>query len=140
MTAARPPSELGQSLVEFSLGITVFLAILIGTLDLGRAVYQQNAVSQAAREIARVTSVHPGDTLGASSETAATVAAQRRIVPGLSVTGYSCVDIAGSAVSGSCEPGSWVRVTVVSRFDAALPLLAALGPINLSSASSAEIE
>lgn len=135
-----PRRDAGQSLVEFALGITVFLAILIGTLDLGRAVYQQNAVSQAAREIARVTSVHPGATLGASTETAAAVSAQRRLVPGLTVSGFTCVDIAGAAVSGSCQPGSWVRVTVVSRFDAALPLLAALGPINLRSASSAEIE
>lgn len=130
----------GQSLVEFSLGITIFLALLIGTIDMGRAVYQYNAVGQAAREIARVTSVHPGATLGGSPETAGVVATQARLVPALTVNSYGCVDLAGTAVTGDCQPGNWVRVTVTSRFDAALPLLAALGSIDLTSTSSAEIE
>jgi Flp pilus assembly protein TadG len=130
----------GQTLVEFALGITMFLALLIGVIDMGRAVYQLNAVSQAAREIARVTSVHPGATLGGSAETAAVIAAQRRMVPGLSVGSYACVDLAGAAVAGSCLPGNWVRVTVTSEFNATLPILAALGTIDLTSSSSAEIE
>jgi hypothetical protein len=127
-------------MVEFSLGFVLFLGMVIGLIDLGRVVYQQSAASQAAREIARVTSVHPGSTLGSSSETAGTVAAQRALVPGLSVNSYVCVDITGAAVSGRCLPPNWVRVSVTSRFDPALPLLVPLGSINLTSASSAEIE
>lgn len=130
----------GQSLVEFSLAITLFLALLIGTIDMGRAVYQLNAVSQAAREISRVTSVHPGSPLGASVETASVVGTQRELVPGMTVAGYACVDITGTAVTGACTPGNWVRVTVTSEFTAALPLLAAIGTIDLTSSSSAEIE
>ena len=67
--------EGGQSLVEFSLAITIFLVLVMGTVDLGRAVYQFNGVSQAARELARVASVHPGGTLGSSSESSSTLAA-----------------------------------------------------------------
>ena len=49
----------GQALVEFSLAIIVFLVILMGVFDLGRGIFVYNGVSQAAREIARATAVHP---------------------------------------------------------------------------------
>ena len=52
--------ERGQGLVEFSLAVTVFLALIMGVVDLGRVVYQYNGGAEAARELARVTSVHPG--------------------------------------------------------------------------------
>ncbi len=131
----------GQTLVEFSLGIVIFLMLLIGTIDLGRGVFTYNGVSQAAREIARATSIHPGSGgLGASAETQDVVAVQRSLVPGLSVSSYTCVDIAGSTIATTCNPGHWVRVTVTSTFRPALPLLALFGPMTFTSASSAEIQ
>lgn len=136
----RTRNDAGQTLAEFAIGIVVFMMLLLGIVDFGRAVYQLSAVSQAAREIARTTSVHPGSPLGGSAETASTIAVQRRLVPGLTVSGYACVDIGGTAISGACKPGNWVRVTVVSRFDPAMPLLTMVGPIDLASSGSAEIE
>ncbi len=130
----------GQTLVEFALALPMFVLLVLGTIDLGRGVYQMNAAAQAAREIVRTTSVYPGSTLGTSAETAAVLATQRGLVPGLRVDGYLCVDIAGAAVSGPCRPGNWVRVRVTSRFDPVLPLLMAFAPIQLTSSSSAEIE
>ena len=131
----------GQTLVEFAIAITVFLFILIGTIDLGRGVYMFNGVSQAAREVARVTSVHPGGGgLGTSAETAAVVSTQGSLVPGLTVDSYDCLDIAGTTVGGTCQPGHWVRVNVSATFRATLPLLALLGPIDLESSASAEIQ
>jgi len=50
----------GQGLVEFALVLPVFLAILIGMVDLGRAVWANNSVANAAREAARYASVHGG--------------------------------------------------------------------------------
>jgi hypothetical protein len=136
----RPKSDAGQTVAEFAIGIVVFLLILLGIVDAGRAVYQLSGVSQAAREIARTTSVHPGAPLGGSAQTADTVAVQRRLVPGLSVSSYACVDIGGTSVAGPCKPGNWVRVTVTSRFEPSMPLLTLLGPIDLASSGSAEIE
>ena len=131
----------GQGLVEFALGITIFLTILIGLVDLARAAFLFNGVSDAAREIARVTSVHPGTTtLGSSSETTSAVSNERGLVPGLSVTSYACIDLAGAAVSGSCQPGDWVKVSVRTSFQPILPLLAPFGPITFSTASSAKIQ
>ncbi len=133
----------GQSLVEFALGITIFMTLLIGLVDLARAAFLFNGVSDAAREVARVTSVHPGTTtLGSSSETTAAVSAERALVPGLVVTSYACIDIAGDAVTGttSCQPGNWVKVSVRTSFQPILPVLAAFGPITFTTSSSAKIQ
>ena len=139
--SSRRYGEAGQNLVEFALGITVFLTLLIGLVDLARAAFLFNGVSEAAREIARVTSVHPGSTsLGSSTETANAVAAERALVPGLSVTSYTCLDLDGSTVTGTCQPGDWVKVSVQTSFEPILPLLTAFGPISFSTASSAKIQ
>lgn len=46
--------------MEFALVIPIFLVILIGMVDMGRAVWANNAVANAAREAARFASVHGG--------------------------------------------------------------------------------
>ena len=54
----RPPApaglQSGQALVEFALVIPVFLLALVGIFDVGRMVYTNSALSQAAREGARL--------------------------------------------------------------------------------------
>ena len=50
----------GQSLVEFALVLPVFLLILFGLLDVGRFVYLNSTLSQAAREGARLGAVEAG--------------------------------------------------------------------------------
>jgi hypothetical protein len=131
----------GQALVEFSLGITVFLMLFIGVIDLARGVFMFNGVSQAAREIARETSVHPGTgAIGTSAESTAMYVTQRGLVPGLEEPVYACFDIAGVAKSGACQPGDWVQVTSTTTFQPVLPVLTMLGTLNLSSSSTAEIQ
>jgi Flp pilus assembly protein TadG len=139
--SSRRRGETGQNLVEFALGITIFLTLLIGLVDLARAAFLFNGVSEAAREIARVTSVHPGTLgLGTSTETTNAVDAERALVPGLSVTSYTCLDLDGSTVTGTCQPGDWVKVSVQTSFQPILPLLSAFGPISFTTASSAKIQ
>ena len=132
--------ECGQGLVEFSIAITVFLLLVMGTVDLGRAVYQYNGVAQAARELARVASVHPGGTLGSSSESSSTLVAQRALVPGLGTPAYACIDITGTAVTGACTGGDWVRVTLTSTFTPATPVATLLGVITFTGSASIRIE
>ncbi|MBI3748597.1 MAG: pilus assembly protein [Chloroflexi bacterium] len=48
---------MGQSLVEFALVFPLFLLLLFGLLDVGRLVYMNSVISQAAREGARLASV-----------------------------------------------------------------------------------
>lgn len=46
--------ERGQALVEFALILPLFLLILFGLFDVGRAIYAFNTINQAAREAARL--------------------------------------------------------------------------------------
>jgi hypothetical protein len=140
VTADRGRQQ-GQALVEFSIGVLVFLMLFVGLIDLGRAVFMFNGVSQAAREIARETSVHPGTgPLGDSTESLAMVDVQQAIVPGLEDPVYECVDIAGALQLDDCRAGDWVRVTTATEFQPVLPVLTMLGPLTLTSSSSAEIQ
>ncbi len=139
MARLRRTSDRGQSTVEFALSVIVFVTMLCGVFDLGRGVYENNALSEAARELARTTSVHPGSPLGSSAETGQTLATQRGLVMGMGTPTYSCVDIDGSAVAGTCRPGDWVRVTVSASYSPATPLLGIAGPFTFTATSSVQI-
>jgi hypothetical protein len=132
--------ERGQALVETAFALPIFLMLLLGIFDLGRGVYTWNGLSQAAREISRATSVHPGITLGASSETQTVVNTQRALVPGLvNPPTYLCVDAAGVDLAHSpCVSGEYVRVTVSAVYRP-VSLLGIAGPITMSSTSTVKI-
>lgn len=138
----------GQALIEFALVLIPFLLILMGILDLGRGIYAYNGVAQAARELARVTSVHPCDTtktmctLGTSPETAAVRGTQDNLVPGLAsgTVTYTCTSLADATLSSvDCASGSFVKVTVSVPFQAITPLLSMVSPATLSSTSHIEV-
>jgi Flp pilus assembly protein TadG len=50
----RHGSSRGQTLVEFALIVPIFVLLLVGLADLGRAVYAFNTISNASREGVRV--------------------------------------------------------------------------------------
>jgi hypothetical protein len=52
--AADGRRERGQTLVEFALALPLFVLIIFGVLDVGRFVYANSVLSQAAREGARL--------------------------------------------------------------------------------------
>lgn len=140
----RDGSARGQALVEFSLTVLIFVLLVMGILDLGRGIYMYNGVSQAAREIARVTSVHPGTGLGTGSWTPSAEAqdvidAQSSINWGLTVEDPTCTEIDG-APAASCLPGTWVKVTVTATYSPVTPMLIPLvGELPLTSTSSVQI-
>jgi Flp pilus assembly protein TadG len=129
----------GQALVEFSLAIGAFIVLIIGLVDLGRATYVHNGLSEAAREIARRTIVYPGVVLGTSAESQATVATQQGMVPGMAAPTYSCVDVTGAATGHvPCARGDYVRVSVSAVYSPSV-LLGLGGPFTLSSSASMQI-
>jgi len=131
----RTRDQHGQALVEFSLAFVVLAVLLMAVFDFGRGIYTYNGVSQAAREIARATGVHPGLVLGQSQQSLATTATQRGLVPGMQDPVFECVDIAGTATGHQpCESGDWVRVTISAPY-APVSLLGIGGSFNLSSSS-----
>lgn len=51
-------SERGATLVEFSIAATVFLVVVFGVIEFGRALWTHNALSDAARRGARYATLH----------------------------------------------------------------------------------
>lgn len=145
---SRTEGQHGQSLVEFSLTIIIFLVILMGVVDFGTAVYKFNGVSQAAREIARVTSVHPCAVPaaltcapGSSPETLAVVATQKGLVPALTNPVITCIDQTGAAVAPNpCDFSTdSVQVTITAPYRPVTPLLGLTGTWTMKGSSSAQI-
>src|SRR3990172_3740448 len=59
-TSASPKvNERGQSLVEFTLMMSIIMILMLGLLDLGRAFFTFLAMQDAAGEGASFASVHP---------------------------------------------------------------------------------
>jgi hypothetical protein len=141
---SRQAGQGGQALVEFAIAITVFLMLLLGVVDLGRAIYQYNGVSQAAREIARTTSVHPGTdftkTSGQSLQTLSVIGVQQNMVPSLGSPVLSCVDVAGTDIGTGCVPGDFIKVAISAPFTPVTPILGLLGTWNLSSTTTAKLQ
>jgi hypothetical protein len=139
----------GQGLVEFALTIIIFLVILMGVVDFGQAIYKFNGVSQAAREIARVTSVHPCATPGAltcapggSAETAAVIATQKGLIPGLGDPTITCIDETGALVAPNpCDFSQHsIRVEITAPYRPVTPLLGLTGTWTMKGSSSAQIQ
>ena len=137
----------GQALVEFALVLPVFLMLLMGVFDLGRGIYMYNGVAEAAREIARVTSVYPCQgtpcTLGNSTQTAAVIQTQKTLIPSLGNPTFSCVDIDGGPVDKptvSCLAGEQVKVVIVAPYSPVTPVLGLIGIWNMQSTSSVSIQ
>jgi hypothetical protein len=111
-----------------------------------------NGVSEAAREIARATAVHPCDTssctLGNSPETLAVIATQKGLIPGLgsassSVT-FACTTVSDVVVTGNptCSGDRdvlYVRVTVAVPFSVLTPLLSMVAPSTLQSTAHVQV-
>jgi Flp pilus assembly protein TadG len=51
-------NERGATLVEFAIGVTVFLTAMFAVVEFGRALYTHNALADAARRGARYATVH----------------------------------------------------------------------------------
>lgn len=135
----------GQGLVEFAVAVIPFLMLLMAIVDLGRGIYMMNGTSEAARDIARVVSVHQwpsgGNDLGSSTEAAAVIATQRRLIPGLALnpsTDIQCVDALDQVLADSaCQTGeeNYIRVHLSATFTPVTPLVSAFGSHTFDSTS-----
>jgi Flp pilus assembly protein TadG len=139
----------GQGLVEFSLALIPFLMLVMGIADLGRGIYMSNGATDAAREIARATAVHPCNTssctLGNSAETLDAIATQKRLIPNLaagSIT-IACASISDATITSTstnpCKSGNFIRVTVSIPYAALTPLLSMVAPTTLVSTAHIEV-
>ena len=140
-TLIRGNEGRGQALVEFAISVTVFLMLLMGIFDFGRAIYMNNGLSQAAREVARTASVHQGES-DWSDAAKATIATQKGLVPGLTFPLWKCVgsgDVDDNAgTTEECDEDSYIVVTARASYTP-VSLLGFLGTINLEAKSRVQI-
>ncbi len=85
MSRRRGRRSGGQALVEFALVLPIFLVMVFGILDMGRAVWALDVANHAAAEGARFAIVH-----GGSQYTECPVGPQNGAVPGPTGSSSSC--------------------------------------------------
>ena len=119
----------GQAIVEFALASLLFLTIVFGTIDLGRAVFTAVTLHNAVREGARYGKVNPTQT----------GAIQTIVSDSVGRTGSS-VSSVGVTCGGGCTSGNSMTVTASIPFQAITQNLLGISPFTLSSSSKVDIE
>jgi Flp pilus assembly protein TadG len=130
--------ERGQSLVEFALVLPVFILIIIGLFDLGRAVFAFNTISNASRESVRVAIVNQTETVIEAE------AMKQGVSLGLTPSEVT-VAYVGHDGTGTCSSpygvGCRAAVTVQYTFVAATPVIGQIiGPFTMSSTTEMPVE
>ena len=149
----------GQTLVEFALILPIFILLLVGIFDFGRAIYAYNTISNAAREAVRV---------GIVDQSCNVIGTEAQNRAGLGITwaptvaqpcGPTTSDISirflnsnGTTPSGAdacLQPGTapgaplgcLVEVTVRYQYNAATPIIGNLvGTLNLKASTRQAVE
>lgn len=123
--------QAGQAMVEFAIGAIVFLVIIFGVLDFGRAVFDYNMLANSAREGARWAIIQGNTNTDVINHVVAT---SDGILSGNDVT------ISGSR-SCSAVPCPSVTVTVTYSFTPVTPLIGSLvGSITMTASSTMVVE
>ena len=122
--------ERGVAIVELAMVLPLLFLLVMGTFDLGRAVYIRNALANAARDGARFATVDPRNTNCIQS-----VAARNSSLAGLSTASVSI------STPGSVAIGQPVTVSVQSTYQPVTALIAgAIGVNSVTLQSSATMQ
>lgn len=138
----------GATLVEGVIVLGVLLTLVVGTFDLGTAVFRQHQLTYAAKATCRAATVHGSEAraLGpwgpaavgpcAASGAGAILAEARTHLCSLSP---SAVTVRVEWPDGDNEPGSRVTVALETSYQPALTGLFGAGPISLTASSTMSI-
>jgi len=110
----------GQSMIEFAFTLVIILVLLVGLIDLGRAIFTYLALRDAAQEGASFASYNPNDTTGITARVcnSSNIVSDLCNNPGIDTT----VNLIGSACSGN-----GVEVVVsLDNFTLVTPFLGAI--------------
>ncbi len=124
----------GQALIEFALVLPILMVIMLATVDVGRAIFAYNTVSEAARTAARVAIVDQSLT-----------SIQDAVItdPRITWLGLTAANVPNPTY-GCTSPytlGCIVTTKVTYQFQPITPLVTAvIGPITMSSTSALPIE
>ncbi len=128
----------GQALVEFAFALPIFLLIVFGLIDLGRAVYVNNSLAEAARDGARYGSVQARAWDEARRTNVESWVVDRLVaVPDATVT----VECASANPGLGCTVKDIVSVSVETELDMITPIIGQiLGPLSLEGRSEAIVQ
>ena len=118
----------GQAMVEFAFASIIFLMIVFGTIDFGRAIFMAADLHNAAREGARYGKINPTQTAAIRTKTV-----DKAVGTGLTAGNVG-------VVCSPCTSGSTLTVTTQVQFQAVTQQLLGIGPITLKSSSTVDIE
>jgi Flp pilus assembly protein TadG len=140
----------GQALVEFGLILPIFVLVLVGLFDLGRAVYVYNTLNNAAREAVRVAIVNQNCTAIGNEAAKAAVSVGVDWNAGLGCNaGANDIKIrflqpdftATAPCVSTPRLGCIAEVTVQYEFNAATPIVGnIIGTLNLQGSTREPIE
>lgn len=120
----------GQAMVEFALVSILFLMIVLGTIDFGRAIYMNSQLTNAVREGARYAQVAPTDTNGIKQEVI-------RKGTGL---GLTTGDITMTCSTAACTAGSDVTVRANLKFSFITQSFLGIGPFTMHAQATNAID
>jgi len=128
----------GQTLVEFALILPIFVLVLVGIFDFGRAVYAYNTISNASREAVRIGIVDQN--VGVLEAEAVKASVALGAVPGDVDVAFLTNDLSGTCAV-PISIGCVVEITVHYRYNAATPIVSNLvGTIDMTSTTRQVVE
>ena len=149
----------GQALVEFAFVFPIIMLLAFGFIDVGRAVFGYNTLTNAARQAARVAAVNQVDPVVGpwscnANKPVQNVASPSWTFRGCAITAGAAVGVTDADVSiGYASPpganlqcatprvGCIAAVTVTADFVPLTPIAGSIiGPITMSSTSEMPIE
>ncbi len=129
--------ESGQSLVEFTLSVSLLMTILVGVLDLGRAYMVSLALQNAAGEGALFAAIHPTwkttcptNQFGCNNPLYDNITArsQGEAPEATTMIDWSQATVDISYNGGSTLPGEPVTVTISYQYHLFTPILSRIWP------------
>lgn len=132
----------GYTMVEFAIASVLLLMVVIGSIDVGRAIYLNSELNNGVREAAREAKVGEANGFGWSGASITervhvakhpiTNATSDRPGLGAAVVSYSC--------TGACGSGDQLTVDAELPFSAVAQSFLGLSPITLHASATVTIE
>lgn len=139
MSRRKQSAERGQALVEFSLVVLVFMIIVLGMVEVGRAVWNYNTLSNAVREGTRYAIVHGVNATTPSGPTANDANVEAAVEQFAAGLDPSDLTVNSTWPDGDNGAGSRIRVSATYRFDTVFSVLLGIPPVTMSSTSTMNI-
>jgi len=136
MRISHPSRERGEQILEFAMIFPLLYLLLMGIFDLGRFVYYDSVLYNAAREGARYGVITPADGVITPAYSAGIETAVRNLAIGLD-PGLLTVNSTYNSSTGT------IQVTLTYEFSAVTPLIGALfatDPVIITAQSTMRTE